>query len=264
MNQDGTTKAEMLCTLFYISSAEMEKPEKEMKVPLILACAEEAGRLDARFKPSEAERDEFAGSIARLAADAPAHRRRLSKRAIVILVAAAILLITALTAYAVITDVFSLFFNDPREKLEWKDGESRRIGNYEMIVSSASKNYSSVEELYNDIGSSVIIPTCFDEDYLIKEISLNNSKDYSEVYVDYLKDNIQVKLTVSINAERPYSNELISSSYERTETQNGNVFYVMENEDGYQGITRINNIVYTVSSNNKDNVIRFIKNIKEL
>lgn len=264
MNQDGTTKAEMLCTLFYISSAEMEKPEKEMKVPLILVCAEEAGRLDARFKPSEAERDEFAGSIARLAADAPAHRRRLSKRAIVILVAAAILLITALTVYAVITDVFSLFFNDPREMLEWKDGESRRIGNYEMIISSELQQFDTIEELKSVIDVPIICPDEYSENTKITGIYYRPLKDKPAVYIDYTFNNVQINYTIDINCDRPTQEEVNSYEYERIETENNNLFFIMESEIGYQALARIGDNVYTISSSNKDDIIHFIKNVKEL
>ncbi len=276
MNQDGTTKAEMLCTLFYISSAEMEKPKKEMKVPLILACAEEAGRLDARFKPSEAERDKFAGSIARLAADAPAHRRRLSKRAIVILVAAAILLITALTVYAVVTDLFDLFFNDPREMLEWENGESHRIGDNEMLVYTDVKEYSSISEVFEEEGLRFMFPHVGAE-YSIEGISVTNHEPrepIKEVFVHYynsLSVKVSFKAEICVDGSIDLSKESNFSSYKEITGSSGKKYYyfpkpISENDKMDQLSFILNGIYYSLSSHDVgvDVLIEFAESLSDI
>ncbi|MBQ7500361.1 MAG: hypothetical protein IJT91_05670 [Clostridia bacterium] len=269
MNAENQNNDFLLDVLFYISAEEMLKDEREINSRLILVCAKEAGEIDPRYASTERERAEFAASVIekadlRSAEGKKPRAGRLSKRTIAILIAAAVLIVTALAAAAVATDVFGLFFKDPKEILEWEDGESRKIDGYEMIISSEGKEYSSVEELIRDFGDKFIIPSAPPEGYEVAEINYLALEARREITVKYINEGNTIQYTVMPDRERPTVHDLNSSGYETIETRGGNLFYLMESSVGYQAVARIGNEVYTVDSTDREDLIRFIKNSEEL
>ena len=263
MSKNIKKRADLLNVLFCVSAVEMTKAEEEINVPLLFRCADEAGALDKRYASSAEDRETFAESVMRRAAGEPEKTsdtspvKRTSKKVIAILIAAAILVITALAAVAISTDFFGLFVKDPRELLEWEDGESRRIGDDELIISSAYKEYVSVEELKNDFGDKYKFPKTPAE-YGVTEIYCFSLENRCEITIKYEKNGVEIRYSVLPDREKPTSEELESSGYERVETRDGCPFYIMEAVEEYQGMARIGSDVYIVDSAGKNDIIEFI------
>lgn len=264
MEKNIKTKKDVLDTLFFISSAEASKRAGDVDVPLILKCAEEAGKLDTKYSYGAEERRAFIESLRLREKTSKTRRGRFSRKAVVILVAAAILAVTALTAVAIATDLFGLFFDDPREMLEWKDGESRRIDDYEMVITSGGREYESIDQLVSEVGEWFICPRTLPDDYKTAVIYYFPSVHRREVCVKYLINGKEVQYTVQPGREHPTAEELSLSDYEKIVTRNGRSFYIMESTDGYQAVARIDDNVYIVDSENREDVIAFIKSVKEL
>lgn len=264
MSMKKTSKTDVLNTLFFVSASEMTKSEEKIDADLILSYAEEAARLDPRYKSNEAERAAFAASVIGRAESAPAPRKRFTKKAIVILVAAAILVMTALAATAVATDMFGLFVKEPKELLEWEDGESRRVDDYEMTVSAGGKMYAATDDLIRDFGDRFIFPATPPEGYETSGIFYIPLENRREIVIVYEKAEKQIRYSVLIDRATPTDDELKNSDHEKTATQNGNTFYIMENVGGYQGIARIDGSVYIIDAAEKDELIGFIRTVKEL
>ena len=249
-----------LDVLFYIVNAEMARPEEEINSDLILSLTETAGELDGKYRPAAEERAGFISSV--INAEKP-KRRRPKKALIIIAAALALLIIAGLAVYA-FTDIFSLFFSDPRELLEWEEGESRRMGDYEMIMTPEVKKYDSTDELIRDVGGGFLCPSEPPDGYETEEIAFDPSESRREIIIRYVAGAKSVGYTVQLGREHPTKDELESSGFETTETRNGNIFCIMESEVGYQGIARIGENVYIVDAADKDDVIRFINNANGL
>ena len=278
---------ELIDTLFFIVNTEIAKPAKEINTKIVLSCVEAAGVLDTRFRYTNNQRTEFAdlilndkikvklksfeaeqkGKIKRGTNEIKDKRFpiiKISKKVKIAIIAAIISILIAGIAVYAFTDIFSLFFNDPREKLEWKDGESRQIDNYEMIITSELQQFESIEELKSVIDVPIVCPEGNSEDFQITGIYYKPLKDKPVVYIDYTFNDVQINYAIRINTNNPSQEEINSYRYERIETRNNNLFFIMESEIGYQALARIGDNVYIISSGNKDDIIHFIKNVKEL
>ena len=192
------------------------------------------------------------------------NRKKLSNKIKIIIIAAIISALIAGIAVYAFTDIFSLFFNDPRDKLEWENGESRQIDNNEMIISSELLQFDSIEELKSVIDTPIICPDENSENVRITGIYYKSLKDRSVVYIDYSFNNVQINYAIHINSVNPTQEVIDAYEYERIETKNNNLFFMMELDTGYQGLARIGNNVYIITSDNKDDIIQFIRNEREL
>ena len=266
-------KISILSTLFYIVNFEMTKSKEHINVEAIKTCVDLAPQIDKRFIISEEKKQALKAAVVEKYNDlhkdfSPEIKKSKAKKKIpekikIAIIAAIISILIAGIAVNAFTDIFSLFFKDPREKLEWKDGESRRIGNYEMTISSELQQFDSIEELRSAIDVPIVCPGNNNERQ-IANIFYSPLKSDPAVFIDYTYNNVQINYTVYINCDRPTQEEVNSCEYERIETENNNSFFIMESEIGYQALARIGDNVYIISSGNKDDIIHFIKNVKEL
>ena len=264
---------DILSTLFYIVNLEMTKPKESINMKVINKCVDLAPQIDSRFIVSEERKQAI--KAAALDKYSKLHRdesfettkekskKRISNKIKIAIIAAIISILIAGIAVYAFTDIFSLFFNDPREKLEWKDGESRRIDNYEMIISSELQQFDTIEDLKSVIDIPIICPEDNSERQ-INKILFSHLESAPAVIIDYTYNNVQINYTILINSTNPTQEEINTCDFERIETESNSTFFIMENKIGYQAIARIDDNVYIISSSNKDDIIQFIKNVKEL
>ena len=262
----------IVSTLFYIVNREITKPASTMNIALIDKCVEFVPQFDSRFCVSEEQKQsvknaalaEYRKNHCNDSTETKKKPQRISKRVKVIIIAAIIsILITGIAVYA-FTDVFSLFFDDPREKLEWKNGESRRIDNYEMTISDAVEKYDSIDELINSVSYDFICPIELPKEYRITSILYKPLETDPTVFINYSCVDRQIIFQVLLDRESYNIEELDHFNYEKIKTQNNNTFFLMKGDEYYQGVAKIGYNVYFVCSENKADIIQFIKNVKEL
>ena len=245
----------------------MTKPADRINVGLVGKCVEQIKRLDGDFAAPEDSKNALKAAVmeeyGRTRARTERHpaRKHLPKKLKIAIIAAIIAaLIAGVSVYA-FTDIFKQFFNDPREILEWEYGESHLIGDYEMTVLEPTVEFDTIDQLRSSVAGDYIIPESLPEEYVIGMINYEPMDGNRTIFTEYYHNNNTIYYKIDL--DRSSFTDEDFDQLEKLVTNNGNVFYMVDFEDGYQGMAKINGLEYYVTAESKNELINFIKKAED-
>lgn len=272
MNEYNQSNNTIISTLIYIISFEMFKEPDRINTDTINTCTQFIQEIDPKYVVPDEKKDSLKKKLhdeyhrindCNDSGFKEKHHIKLSKKLKITIIAAVVaILLAGLTIYA-FTDWFSLFFNNPKDILNWKIGESRRIGDVEMTVNDGAKYYNSVEELVTAKTVDIAVPKDLPKEYSINSILSYQYGNSDIAEITYLHNGHELKYIVTFSYDKEYSEALSLSEYKRVIAGNNNIFYLMDSEGTFQADSFINGFLYTVTAENENEIILLLSYLKE-
>ena len=259
--------------IFAIIDAELEKGSEEIDYDLLEECAKLDAELpDTDFEISESE---YAAGLERIKALVPATEHKETKvlkpkkktkksvRIIAILAASLAVLLLSLTVVAavqgmtlsefIIDNIKTVFDMDTGDKLD--DAGVSLIKNGELI------KYSSIEDAISSINIDLLYPTYLPDGIKVERIAIFDADDNGSKVISYVTNNINFSVEIHSNNRLPSSAELNSTIFENDIAK----FYIMKMDDTfYQVVTLYNNMSYSITYNDYDELIKILDAFKEI
>lgn len=269
MNEYNQSNNTIISTLIYIISFEMFKGPDRINTDTINTCTQFIQEIDPKYVVPDEKKESLKKKLhdeyhrindCNDSDSKGKHHIKLSKKFKITIIAAVIaILLAGLTIYA-FTDLFAMFFNDPKDILTWENGESRRINDVEMIVDESYETFDTILELKQFIDRDFICPCISTKEYTIDNIFAYTIIDKLEIKINYEHNSKIIQYVVSFNSNIDV-NTLKNSSI--VQTNKGTDFYLVELPNNYQADTIIDGNLYTIISTDKNELIDLIKKIKE-
>ena len=251
--------------LMAIILLETSKPYKEMDSDLVTECVDFLMELEEKQKLTKVEIKQkvneipFKGKVT--AIGSYAKKKTKAKR---IFVVAAI--------FAVLLTIFSILvvsFTNAEDNLidrfaqyivgDMKPGEHKTIGNIELINPNENKTYSSIEELVRDENISILFPTWLPENNRIMTLQYFEEDLLGQRYI-LSSENPEYAVSIYIETNIPEEAKAINPS----KTVGEYTVYIIGDKGIIQGDFEYNGCYYSVSAHTEEDVLKIIKNLKEI
>ncbi|MDD6264849.1 MAG: hypothetical protein PUB34_00870 [Clostridia bacterium] len=272
MNEYNQSNNTIISTLIYIISFEIFKGSDRINTDTINKCTHFIQELDNTYVVPEEKKETLKEKLhdeyhriydCNVSESQGKHHIKLRKKLRITIIAAVVaILFAGLTVYA-FTDWFSLFFNEPKDILTWKNGESRRIGNIEMTVNDGPEYYNSVEELITSKSVDIVLPKDLPKEYSMNSILSYQHKNTYIAEITYLHNGYEIKYIVTFSYDKEYEKLLSSSEYKHIIAGNNTIFYLMNSEIAFQADSFINGFLYTVTAENENEIFLLLSYLKE-
>lgn len=260
---------EDLDTVFDIEMEELERSSAH-DMSLMERCAD---ILMHKYSDNIAVREFTIDDIAAIENDALSREQKIivnkrgsfPKRRLIALIAAAALLIAALSIVAAAEfDLFGEFGVKIRD-LFHKGGTIVSNGDKDLGVFDNERKYASFDELSKDIGFEILQPAS-DADYDIVEISVSQLDGYNMIYIEMSADN-DARITCIVyygeEAQKQFGEEQLKNepSVQSAEWNGRNVYYITDDVQSQANLYD-GDFVYIFTSAKKENIENYINSLR--
>lgn len=250
-------KQDMIRWLGDIISAEMDKPEDEIDMELVMECEAYLAELMSDIEITDAQMQENIAKIKGMAChtESPAVRIRLiprMRRIIAAVCAASILAGGGITAYAFVPAFRDMVHN----VLNLGSGSSVDDGGVTFINRGETHRYQSIGELVENEGLDILYPHNLPEGLKIKTI-IRTGKDNDQVYTIGFADGIT---TINIDFGEGDISTLSDKSEIFTNSK-GITSYILAKEEMVISTTVHNGWTYYITTNTIVNIKIILENL---
>lgn len=244
---------------------ETSKPYKEMNGNLVTECVDFLMELEEKARLTNAEikkrvnKIPFEGSVTAIGSQA----KKKTKTKRIVVIAAVLTILLAIFSF------FAVSFTRSEDGLidrlaqyivgDMKPGEHIKINNIELIKHNETKTFSSVQELVRSEKISVLFPTWLPEGNRITTCRHYSDDIYGTNYILVSED---PECTVAVYIENLISKEIKETNLSKK--INEHTVYIIECDGFVQGDFEHNGNHYSVSAHTEDEVLKIIKNLKEI
>lgn len=249
--------------LMAIILLETSKEYKEMDSDLVTECVDFLMELEGKERLTKKEIEQrvnaipFNGKVTAIGSYAK-KKMRAKRLAVIAAVLAVIVALFGIIAIASGRSSFEFVRQMARSIHEMFDGAESEYGDITVIKPNKTKTYPSVESFVKDEGIEILYPSWLPENEKIVSIiyfANNGQEDYT-----LISSTPEHSIIISMGVELAEEIKLNSNKKEISEYT---VYYF--EADGYmQADFMYKNNLYTVTTNNEDDLFRIIDNLKEI
>lgn len=252
-----------------VINSELSKPFEETDSDVIDACVDCLKKLDGSdYELSEQEKDIQIKEILSKAEKESgkgigAKRRRISKKAVLAAVIAALLL-WALLIFTISGDsnFITYVFKDQMEEYlnsGEKEPVSYTVGDYELILDGGSVYYDSMEEFFEKENADILYPGKTPDNIEITGVLCSESGGRRNIR--FVSN--RVKTTFSVEVNGSLSSQMIESAVENREMHGVTVYFAdMEGTGLYYCTFEYNGSRYTLQAENEQDFRLILENLK--
>lgn len=258
-NEKQTLKNKLLAIILLESS----KPYKEMDSGLVTECVDFLMELEGEKGLTQSEIEQrvkdipFKGKVTAINSHIK-KKFRAKRLAVTAAVLAIIFALFSIIAAALGSSSIDLLKQMGHAIAEMFSGESVEQGGITIIKHNESKEYDSLEALFEEEEIDILYPTWLPENEEIVSV-LYKHIDQSERYI-IQTTNIKYNITVTLNSKIP---EEAKSSAPVKEINNHKCYCDIE-EGLVQALFEYNNMLYSIKSDTEENLFKTIENLKEI